>query len=106
MWKEWNLWIKYLEKDFQDEIKGKRILVDFYANWCGPCRMLTDVLEEVSKKIDIDILKVDVDKFPEIAKNYNVFSIPALYILKDNEIEKSHVGFLNQQELLEFINEK
>jgi len=98
--------IKYLENDFQEEVKGKRILVDFYANWCGPCRMLGEVLEEVSKKVDIDILKVDVDKFPEIARNYNVFSIPALYILNDLEIEKSHVGFLNEQELLNFINEK
>lgn len=98
--------IKYLEKDFQEEIKGKRILVDFYANWCGPCRMLAEVLEETSKKIDIDILKVDVDKFPEVASNYNVFSIPALYILNDSEIEKNHIGFLNEQELLNFINEK
>jgi len=98
--------IKYLENDFQEEVKGKRILVDFYANWCGPCRMLGEVLEEVLKKVDIDILKVDVDKFPEIARNYNVFSIPALYILNDLEIEKSHVGFLNEQELLNFINEK
>ena len=70
--------IKYLENDFEKEIKDKKILVDFYASWCGPCRMLTEVLEGIEDKIDI--LKVDVDKFPEIARKYGVMSIPNLIL--------------------------
>ena len=97
--------IKYLEKDFDKEIKDKKILVDFYADWCGPCKMLNEVFQEVEDKIEIDILKVNVDNFPEIAEKYNVFSIPTLYIFDKSNILKSHTGFLNPSELLEFIKE-
>ena len=96
--------IKYLSDDFETEIKDKKILVDFYANWCGPCRMLTEVLEEINN--EIEILKVDVDKFPEIAQKYGVMSIPNLILFEDNKIVKNHVGYLNKEELLNFINEK
>lgn len=96
--------IKYLEKDFENEIKNKKILVDFYANWCGPCKMMAEVFEEIKDKINIDILKIDVDKFPEIASKYNIFSIPTIYILDNSNIIKSHTGYLNSKELLEFIN--
>ncbi|MCI5702229.1 MAG: thioredoxin [Erysipelotrichaceae bacterium] len=96
--------IKYLENDFEKEIKDKKILVDFYASWCGPCRMLTEVLESIEDKIDI--LKVDVDKFPEIARKYGVMSIPNLFLFENNQIIKNQVGFLNENELLDFINEK
>lgn len=96
--------IKYLENDFEKEIKDKKILVDFYASWCGPCRMLTEVLEGIEDKIDI--LKVDVDKFPEIARKYGVMSIPNLILFENNQIVKSQVGFLNENELLDFINKK
>lgn len=96
--------IKYLENDFEKEIKDKKILVDFYASWCGPCRMLTEVLESIEDKIDI--LKVDVDKFPEIARKYGVMSIPNLILFENNQVIKNQVGFLNEKELLDFINEK
>lgn len=96
--------IKYLEKDFHEEIKDKKILVDFYASWCGPCRMLTEVLESIEDKIDI--LKVDVDKFPEISAEYGVMSIPYLILFENNQVIKSHIGYLNEEELLNFINEK
>ena len=96
--------IKYLENDFEKEIKDKKILVDFYDSWCGPCRMLTGVIESIEDKIDI--LKVDVDKFPEIARKYGVMSIPNLFLFENNQIIKNQVGFLNENELLDFINEK
>ncbi len=96
--------IKYLENDFEKEIKDKKILVDFYASWCGPCRMLTEVLNAIEDKIDI--LKVDVDKFPEIARKYGVMSIPNLILFENNQIIKNQIGFLNEKELLDFINKK
>lgn len=96
--------IKYLNNDFEKEIKDKKILVDFYASWCEPCRMLTEVLESIEDKIDI--LKVDVDKFPEIAAEYGVMSIPNLILFENNQVVKNQVGYLNEEELLNFINEK
>ena len=95
--------IKYLEKDFREEIKNKKILVDFYANWCGPCKMLTEVFETVAPNIDIDILKVDVDKFPDIAKEYAIMSIPTLFLFENNQIKKTHTGYLNPNELINFL---
>ena len=92
--------IKYLENDFDSEIKDKRILIDFYADWCGPCRMMGTVLENVDS---IDILKVNIDKFPEIAQRYGVMSIPTLSIFENGNSIKTRVGFMNADELNDFI---
>ena len=93
--------IKYLEKeeDFNNLIQDK-VLVDFYADWCGPCKRLGAILEEIN---DIDILKVNVDLFQNISNKYGVMSIPTLIIFdKGNEIKKS-IGFKTKEELIEFI---
>ena len=92
--------IKYLEKDFNSAIAGKKILVDFYADWCGPCQMMSKVLE---KNNAIDILKVNVDKFPEIAQRFGVMSIPTLILFENSNVCKTHIGFMNEIELIEFI---
>mgnify|MGYP004484197097 FL=1 len=93
--------IKYLEKeeDFNNLIQN-RVLVDFYADWCGPCKRLGTILEEIN---DIDILKVNVDLFQNISNKYGVMSIPTLIIFdKGNEVKKS-IGFKTKEELIEFI---
>lgn len=93
--------IKYLEKeeDFNNLIQN-RVLVDFYADWCGPCKRLGAILEEIN---DIDILKVNADLFQNISNKYGVMSIPTLIIFdKGNEIKKS-IGFKTKEELIEFI---
>ena len=93
--------IKYLEKeeDFNNLIQDK-VLVDFYADWCGPCKRLGAILEEIN---DIDILKVNVDLFQNISNKYGVMSIPTLIIFdKGNEVKKS-IGFKTKEELIEFI---
>ena len=88
--------IQYLEKDFTKEIVGKKVLVDFYADWCGPCKMQSEVLKDFNS---IDVLKVDVDKFSTIAKEYGIMSIPTLMLFDNGNLIKSHTGFMNISEL-------
>lgn len=93
----------YSENNFNELIKSK-VLVDFYANWCGPCKMLSPILEQLANEVDIDIIKVDVDKYQDLAREYRVMSIPCL-ILFDNEKEiKRTLGFMPKEKLKEFIN--
>ncbi len=88
------------ESDFDNLIQGN-VLVDFYANWCGPCKMLGPILEEVSDLIQI--VKVDVDNFEEISKKYRVMSIPTIVLFKNGEEIKRNVGFIDMNTLEKFI---
>ena len=95
--------IKHLEnkEQFNELIKDK-VLVDFYAEWCGPCKMLAPNLE----KLDYNILKVDVDKFQDLAISYGVMSVPTLILFKGGkEINKS-IGYLDIDELKEMVGHK
>ena len=91
--------IKHLEKeeDFEKLIK-EEIIVDFYADWCGPCKMMGNVLEEVE---EFNVLKVNVDDYPSIATKYGVMSIPTLIKFKDGNEIKKIIGFRTKEELLE-----
>lgn len=92
--------IRHLEnkEQFNELIKDK-VLVDFYAEWCGPCKMLAPNLE----KLDYNILKVDVDKFQDLAISYGVMSVPTLILFKNGkEINKS-IGYLDIDELKEMV---
>lgn len=93
--------IKYLEKenDFDEIIKG-HVLVDFYADWCGPCKRLMTILEEIN---EIDILKVNVDMFPDIAKRYGIMSIPTLILFENCSEVKKEIGFKTKDEIIEMI---
>lgn len=83
-----------------DELIQEKILVDFYANWCGPCKMLSPILEKLE---EVKVLKVNVDENPELAKKYGVMSIPCL-ILFDKGMElKRNVGFIPENKLKEWI---
>lgn len=89
-----------------DELTSKgNVVVDFYANWCGPCKMLTPVLEElVEERSDLVVVKVDVDKFHEIASKYSVSSIPTIIIFKDGKEVNKNIGFLPKPSLVKFID--
>ncbi len=92
--------IKYLEdNDLDSKLKDKKILVDFYADWCGPCKMLGTILEEM----DFPILKINVDKFPELARKYGVMSIPTIILFDNGKEIKKNIGFLSKNELEEFL---
>lgn len=95
--------IKSVE-EFDTYTKGT-VLVDFFATWCGPCRMLTPVIEEVDQKglLGVDVLKVDVDELPAIASRYGVQSIPTLIVFKDGKIARSGLGYMPAAQLVDFV---
>lgn len=93
----------YLEKNNLNElIKDGTCLVDFYAEWCGPCKMLTPVLESLEDKIKV--IKVDIDKFEQLAFEYRIMSVPTMIFFKDGEKKEELIGFRDEDELLEVIN--
>lgn len=93
--------VKYLkEENFEEEIKKEWIMVDFYADWCGPCRALGEVLETIE---NVDILKVNVDEHQEIAARFGVMSIPTIIIFKNGVEVAKQIGMLPRQEFLDWI---
>jgi len=94
--------IHYNNEDFNELTKNK-VLVDFYATWCGPCRMLSPVLDSLSEEVDIDIIKIDVDKHNDLAREYGVMSIPALILFENNNELKRFLGFMDKEKIKEFI---
>lgn len=95
-------------EQYKNKIEGseKPVLIDFFATWCGPCKMLAPIIEQLAnERADIDIVKVDVDKVPELAAMYRVASIPTLVILKKGQVLKKHVGFASKAEIEAMIKE-
>lgn len=90
----------YDGSNFKDLIK-ERVLVDFYADWCGPCKMLGPVLSKVSDSIKV--LKVNVDSNQDLAREYGVMSIPCVVLFEDGKEVKRSVGFVPEAKLREFI---
>ena len=85
--------------------QDKPVLIDFWATWCGPCRMLAPVVEEVSAQYEgqVAVGKVDVDKCPELAKQFRVMSIPTLILFKDGKIVDQKLGFQPKNALEDMI---
>ncbi|MFI3307708.1 MAG: thioredoxin [Mycoplasmatota bacterium] len=95
--------LKYATKEnFNEIIKEEKVLVDFYANWCGPCKMISPVLEELSK--DYEIVKVNIDDLEEIAYQFKVMSIPTLILFKNGIEDSKKIGYLNKEEIKEWID--
>ena len=94
------------QDNFQKEVvehKGK-VFVDFYADWCGPCKVTSPLVEELSNEIkDMKFVKVDVDANPQIAQQYSIFSIPTFLIFKDGQLANQFVGAMGKEGFLEQI---
>lgn len=90
-------------EDFNEEIKDKLVLVDFYATWCGPCRMMHPIIEEVAKEENIKVIKVDVDKHDKLARNYGIMSIPTIILFQNGNLVEKNIGFIPKEQLLTMI---
>ncbi|MDE5978042.1 MAG: thioredoxin [Turicibacter sp.] len=97
--------IQATEATFAQEIASGLVLVDFYADWCGPCKMIAPVLDELATEVEgtAKIVKVNVDNCPAIASQYGVMSIPTLILFKDGESVQQTVGFQPKASLLSLI---
>ena len=96
------------DKDFESDVMQSDIpvLVDFWAEWCGPCKMIGPILEELSQELEgkIKIVKIDVDKNGETAVKYSIRSIPTLIIIDAGEVKAQHIGAASKAQLTQFIN--
>jgi thioredoxin 1 len=98
--------LKITTENFGDEVENYKglVLVDFGAEWCGPCRMLGPVIEELSEEVkDVKVGKLNVDDSPEIAGRFNVMSIPTVILFKDGQIIETLIGVRAKQEYLNLI---
>lgn len=92
------------KENFKEVVENNKVvLLDFFATWCGPCRMLAPVLEELDKSMDIVIGKIDVDQDEELAAQFNVSSIPSLFVIKDGKITNKSLGYQNINQLKALI---
>ena len=92
----------------QDVLKSQNpVLVDFWAEWCGPCKMIAPVLEDIAKEHGerLQIAKLNVDDNPNVARRYDVMSIPTLIVFSDGEVKKRLVGAKGKAQLLEELAE-
>ena len=94
----------HLEKENFDELIKDKVVVDFFATWCGPCKMLGPVFEELSTEInDIKFVKVDIDEHEDLCRKYKVMSVPTLIVFDKGKEVKRNIGFIPKDKLTEFI---
>tara|TARA_Y100001978_G_C23418001_1_gene302382 strand:- start:147 stop:470 length:324 start_codon:yes stop_codon:yes gene_type:complete len=98
------------ENDFEDEVLKSNlpVIVDFWAEWCGPCKMLTPILEELSDEMknEINVVKVNLDENQDLAMKYSIRSIPTLLLFKEGNLVDTKVGLLPKSEIVTWFKSK
>ena len=100
--------INVTEKNFEEEVMNsdKKVLIDFYADWCGPCKMMSPVIDEIAEELgeNAKVVKINVDENVNLAEKYNIMSIPTILILNHGEVSKSFVGVTDKSKIIEALN--
>ena len=99
--------IEVTEKTFEYEVlkSDKKVFIDFYASWCGPCQMFAPVVDEVSNEIDsVKFVRIDTDEENNLAEKYGIYSIPTIIIIENGKEIKRVEGYMNKNKLISFIN--
>lgn len=92
--------------NFEQEVlkSDKTVLLDFWADWCGPCKMLMPIIEDVASEVaDAKICKINVDEEPDLASKYKIMSIPTLMVVKNGEVVKTEVGVQSKSKIKEML---
>ena len=99
--------VLHVNKDnFHNEVlnSDKPVLLDFFASWCGPCRMVGPILDEIAEeREDIKVCKVDIDEQPELASRYRIMSVPTLMVLKNGNIMDQSIGAKPKHQILAMV---
>lgn len=94
------------EKEFNNLVTDGIVLVDFFATWCGPCKMLGPVLEDLSNdRAELKIVKIDIDKNNELAKSYGIMSVPTMLLFKDGKLVDKKIGFMPKELISKWVEE-
>ena len=99
--------LKFNDANFaSDVLEAKElVVVDFYADWCGPCKMMAPIIDELANQYtDVKIGKLNVDDSPQTSKNYRVMSIPTILLIKNGQVVESIVGLVSKAQLVDKIN--
>lgn len=100
--------LKISEEDFNEEVLNseKPVLIDFYADWCEPCKQMAPIVEEVAGAISdkVKVVKINVDEENALTEQYKISSIPTLVFIKDGEVVRNLVGIRDTHELVEYLN--
>ena len=101
--------IELTKQNFQSEVaeSKEKVLIDFWASWCGPCRMVSPIVDEIAEEspAGVKVCKVNVDEQPELAQQFQVMSIPTLLVMKDGKPVASSVGARHKQFIVKMIEE-
>lgn len=91
-------------EELKEATKSGKVLVDFFATWCGPCKMIAPVLEDLDRdpNYDVQIVKVDVDEAEDAAREFNVQAIPTLIFFKDGKAVRTQMGFMRKDQIVDF----
>ena len=98
--------LKITKNNFKEEVlnSDKPVLINFWASWCGPCRMLGPIIDEIAQEnSDIKVCKVNVDEEPELASEFHIMSIPTLVVMKDGQVMRQSMGAKPKAQILDLL---